>query len=388
MKKNLPKSFALLMALLVCDKMLAAVSVTDINSNLTSLMQAYHVPVVSYAIIEDNKIIAAQALSIDPKIKVSSQSIFQAASISKSVNSYAALRLVAAGKLFLDTPVNQQLTSWKVPTNNYDRDHPVTLRQILSMTSGLSVSGFPGYRQGTPLPTPLQVLDGEAPANTPAITVFYQPGSQYFYSGGGFQVLEQMMTDVAQQSNFESLLQTLVLKPLAMTSSFSHYPLSKVESKLAVPAFDSNNQMIYRGWDNYAIGGAGGMWSTPTDLAKFLIAVSAAYKNKDSKLLPNNLAQQMLTRQNNSSFGLGVVVNGSGSNLNFRKGGHNTGYHSEVIMFPNSRQGLAIMTDSESGADVINHILPIIAHDMNWPCYFPAIDELATIPEYACVAQS
>lgn len=388
MNNKLFKGLASLMALVLCSKVFAAVPVTDINNNLKSLMQAYHVPVVSYAIIEDNKIVAAQALSIDPKITVNSQSIFQAASISKSVNAYAALLLVSVGKLFLDTPINEQLTSWKVPTNNYDRDHPVTLRQILSMTSGLSVSGFPGYRQGALLPTPLQVLNGQAPANTPAITVFYEPGSQYFYSGGGFQVLEQMMTDVTQQPNFESLLQTLVFKRLAMTNSFSHYPLSKAESKRAVPAFDSNNQIVYGGWDNYAIGGAGGMWSTPTDLAKFLIAVSAAYKNKDSKLLPKNLAQQMLTRQNNSSFGLGVVVNGSGSNLNFRKGGHNTGYHSEVIMFPNSGQGLAIMTDSESGTEVINHILPIIAHDMNWPCYFPAIDELATIPEYACIVQN
>src|SRR5690606_33922024 len=107
---------------------------------------------------------AYDTLSIDPKLKVSKHSLFQAASISKSLSAYGALKLVSAGKLNLDKPVNNYLITWKIPTNQYNKNNPVIVRQLLDMTSGLSVSGFPGHSQGETLPTLNQVLNGEPPA--------------------------------------------------------------------------------------------------------------------------------------------------------------------------------------------------------------------------------
>lgn len=132
----------------------------DIKNDILVAMKAYKIPIVGYAIIKNYKIIASDTLSIDSNLKVSKHSLFQAASISKSISSYGALKLVSENRLNLDVPVNSQLKSWKIPVNEYNKNVPVTLRHLLNMTSGLSVSGFSGHEQGKKLPNLIEVLDG------------------------------------------------------------------------------------------------------------------------------------------------------------------------------------------------------------------------------------
>ncbi len=355
----------------------------DIDHELIVAMKTYGVPVVGYAIIKNYKIVAVKTLSIDPKLQVSDNSLFQAASISKSLTAYGALKLISQGKLDLDEPVNNQLTTWKIPDNKYSKNDPVLLKQLLDMTSGLSVSGYPGHVQGEKLPTLEEVLDGKSPANTPPIRVFYKPGTQYFYSGGAFQVLEKLIEDSTKQS-FENWMNNEILKPLNMDNSIYQYPLKKELLSVAIPGFLSDRTMIKGGWNNYAIAGAGGAWSTPRDIAKFAINVSNAYLSKKNNLISKSVAAQMLTRQKNTDYGLGVVLNGNGRTLNFRKAGHNAGYHNEMMMFPNSGDGIVIMTNSENGEYIINYMIPLIAQKYHWPCYFPYFDELMVIPARAC----
>ncbi|HSW69140.1 MAG TPA: serine hydrolase domain-containing protein [Gammaproteobacteria bacterium] len=355
----------------------------DIDHDLIIAMKTYRVPVAGYAIIKNYKIIAVKTLSIDSKIQVSDKSLFQAASISKSISAYGALKLVSRGKLNLDAPVNNQLITWKIPDNKYSKNNPVTLKQLLDMTSGLSVSGFPGHAQGEKLPTLEEILDGKPPANTPPIRIFYKPGAQYFYSGGAFEVLEKLMEDSTKQA-FEDWMNNEIFKPLNMDNSIYQYPLKKELFSVAVPGFLSDGTMIKGGWNNYAIAGAGGAWSTPGDIARFAINVSNAYLGKENNLISKSVAKQMLTRQKNTDYGLGVVLNGNGRTLNFRKAGHNNGYHNEMIMFPNSGDGVVVMTNSENGEYIINYIIPLIAQKYHWPCYFPYFDELMVIPVRAC----
>ncbi len=355
----------------------------EINHELTVAMTAYRVPVVGYAIIKNYKIVAVKTISIDPKLNVSNDSLFQAASISKSISAYGALKLVSQGKLSLDESVNAKLTTWQIPVNKYNKNNPVTLRQLLDMTSGLSVSGFPGQVQGEELPSLKDVLDGEPPANTPPIRVFYKPGTHYFYSGGAFQVLEKLIEDSTKQP-FQRWIGNEIFKPLSMDNSIFQYPLSEKLASVAVPGFLNDGTMIKGGWNNYAIAGAGGAWSTPRDLAKFAINISNSYRGKEHNIISKSIASEILTRQKNTDYGLGVVVNGEGRSLNFRKAGHNAGYHNEMIMFPNSGDGVVIMTNSENGEYIINYLIPLIAQKYYWPCYFPYFDELIVIPKRAC----
>jgi CubicO group peptidase (beta-lactamase class C family) len=371
-------------SLFVFVNCLAKANNTTIDNDFLREMKHAHVPVVGYALIKNYRIITVNTLSLNPKIKVSKYSLFQAASISKSISAYGALKLVSEGKLYLDTAVNKQLVTWKIPTNQYNKNHPVTLRQLLDMTSGLSVSGFPGYPQRQPLPTLNELLDGKPPATTPSIRVFYSPGTRYFYSGGGFEVLEKLLEDTTQQP-FNIWIKNNILTPLKMHQTVYDLPSTTKKSMTnIIPGFLADGTMIKDGWENYPIASAGGLWSTPEDLAKFAIAVSNAYRGIKPAVISQATAKKMLFRQQNTDYGLGVVVNGYDETLNFRKSGHNLGYHSQLLMFPNRGDGIVIMTNSENGEALIKNIIPRIAAKYHWPCYFYDFNEMIVIPAKAC----
>lgn len=354
-----------------------------IDNRLKMAMKIYKVPVVGYAIINNYKVAAVKTITLNSQIAVSRKSLFQAASISKSMAAYATLMLVDQGKIKLNKPANHYLKHWKIPDNKFTKNHPVLIKNLMDMTSGLSVSGFAGYSKGEKLPSKLELLNGSRPANNQRIEVFYTPGSKYFYSGGAFQVLEQVIADVTDQ-DYNQFMNTKVLPKIGMNNSIYQYPLKEEKFlKHAVSGYDGwSGKRIQGGWHNYACSGAGGLWSTPIDLAKFALNITASYLGKPTGLISKKLAHEMLTRKNNTDFGFGVVVAGKGENIYFWKAGHNYGYHSLLIMFPNQGKGLAIMTNSETGDTVINYITAIIAHEYRWPYYFPFFDELIEVPNY------
>jgi len=128
---------------------------------------------------------------------VTSETLFQAASISKPVTALAALRLVQEGTLSLDENVNDKLRTWKVPDNQFTAQQKVTVRRILSHSARINVQGVPGYASDEPIPTVLQILKGEKPANTDPIRVDVVPGTIWRYSGGGYVILQTLMSDVS-----------------------------------------------------------------------------------------------------------------------------------------------------------------------------------------------
>jgi CubicO group peptidase (beta-lactamase class C family) len=173
------------------------------HAALADRMVHYRVPGVSIAVIDNYQIEwscgfgAIEAGSTKP---VTSHTLFQAASISKSFSALGALLLVEQGKLSLDKDVNLRLRNWKVPDNRYTAGHPVTLRELLSHTAGTTVGGFPGYPRDAQLPTLIQILDGVPPANTPPVRVDKQPGGGWRYSGGGYEIVQLLIDDVSGEA--------------------------------------------------------------------------------------------------------------------------------------------------------------------------------------------
>ena len=142
--------------------------------SLKEAMSVLNVPAVSLALIDQDRIEFARAYGAG----TTPETLFQAASLSKFVTAVGAMRLVDAKQIGLDEDVDTRLTSWRVPDNDFDKDHPVTLRGLLSMTAGIAVPGFPGYAVGQPLPDLKHILDGIPPATSPPVTVVAVPGSQ------------------------------------------------------------------------------------------------------------------------------------------------------------------------------------------------------------------
>jgi CubicO group peptidase (beta-lactamase class C family) len=156
--------------------------------SLAVRMAEYKAPAVSIAIVEGGRVVWAQGFGVKEAggtSPVTATTLFQAGSNSKAVAVSAMLRLAQAGRLSLDANVNQYLTSWKLPENEFTAQAPVTLRRLATHTGGTTVSGFPGYQVGVPRPTVPELLDGKAPANTPAVRVDTVPGKGFRYSGGG-----------------------------------------------------------------------------------------------------------------------------------------------------------------------------------------------------------
>jgi CubicO group peptidase (beta-lactamase class C family) len=345
----------------------------NLSCIINQAMIRYKVPAASLAIINHNQITLVRVYKNPnyPKLRITTNTMFQAASMSKSVVAFAALRLlIQQKKLTLDGNVNTLLKTWKTPKNKFTRKNSVTVRNIVSMTSGLSVHGFAGYSVGAKLPSLVQILNGQSPANSPPIRVTFVPGTKYLYSGGGYLVLQQLMTDVTNKS-FPLEMQHLVLRPLDMKNSLFARSLDKELRLQAIPGFysmaDNHGAMVEGGWHNYPELGAGGLWTTPKDLAKFVINIIKSYRGKKEGLLRQGMAKKMLTRQKNSVFGLGVIVNGKGRNLNFGKGGRTLGYTSLMIGFPNTGQGAILMINSNSNLPFIQKVMKAIGRIYKWP---------------------
>ena len=334
-----------------------------IGETVERLMKANRIPGTGLAVIVDGKIAWARGYGVaeaGTDRNVDPETLFQAASISKPVAATAALRFVADGKLKLDEDVNAKLASWKVPGNDLTAEKKVTLRRLLSHSAGLSVHGFPGYAEGAPAPTLTQVLDGKPPANTGPIRVTLVPGERFRYSGGGYCVMQQLLEDVGGKP-FAKLMDERVLRPLEMKRSTYAQPLPKDRRANAATAHDREGRP-YRGrWHTYPEQAAAGLWTTPTDLARFALAIRKAWKD-GSGPLPQNLARQMLEPQAGDRIGLGLFLQGE----RFHHGGSNAGFRCLMQLLKEPGHGAVVMTNSDLGGRMFNELFKEIAREYAW----------------------
>ena len=337
---------------------------------LAERMTNYKVPGVSIAVIQGGRIAWARGFGVKEAGKsdpVTPATLFQAASISKPVAATAMLRLVERGTLNLDTNVNKYLKSWKVPDNKFTTTEKVTLRRIVSHTAGLTVHGFPGYATTDAIPTVVQVLDGVKPANTDPVRVDTTPGAIERYSGGGTTIMQQLLVDVTGKP-FPALMQELVLGPVGMTSSTYEQPIPAARAPEAAHAHSQDGKEIPGGWHVYPEMAPAGLWTTPTDLLKWAIAITDARAGRSTTLLSQSMTQQMLTAQK-KDVGLGPFVGGTGRNFHFGHGGANEGFHSELVMYPELGVGAAVMTNGDGGPLLIPEVLRALAAEYGWPDY-------------------
>ena len=337
---------------------------------LAERMTQHKVPGVTIAVIQGGRIAWARGFGVKEAGKsdsVTPATLFQAASISKPVAATAMLRLVERDTLNLDTNVNRYLTSWKVPDNKFTTTEKVTLRRIVSHTAGLTVHGFPGYATTDPIPTVVQVLDGVKPANTDPVRVDTTPGAIERYSGGGTTIMQQLLVDVTKKP-FPALMQELVLGPAGMTSSTYEQPIPAARAPEAARAHTQDGKPIPGGWHVYPEMAPAGLWTTPTDLLKWAVAITDARAGRSTTLLSQGMTQQMLTAQKNE-VGLGPFVGGTGRNFHFGHGGANEGFHSELVMYPELGVGAAVMTNGDGGPILIQEVLRALAAEYGWPDY-------------------
>jgi CubicO group peptidase (beta-lactamase class C family) len=344
--------------------------------SIAARLERYHVPAVSIAVIHDHRVAWARAYGVKdraPGARADADTRFQAASISKMVTALAALREADAGKVALDADVNRALSSWKLPDNDLTRDHPVTLAQLLAHTAGTNVHSVSGYAPGDTLPTLPQVLDGRPPAKTAPVRVEETPGKAFRYSGGGSLIVQQLIVDLTQRP-FADAVEALVFSPLQMRhSTFAILPPAR-ELPLRAQPYDWDESLLP--WLVYPESAAAGLWSTPSDLARLLVAVQQGLKGR-SPIVSPAIARAMTTAVAplgvpGASTGLGTFVERHGDAVYFGHDGLNDGYLSTARATVEGGEGAVVMCNSAGGAQLMFEIMRSIAAEYHWPGWLDA----------------
>ena len=342
---------------------------------LAARMAELKVPGVSVAVIHEGRVEWARGFGLTQTggPPVTEKTLFQAASISKPVFALAVLHQVDAGKLDLDKNVNDYLKSWKLPDNDFTRQKPVTLREVLTHSAGLTVHGFPGYAADTKLPDVKQILDGTPPANTGAIRVDTVPGTRWNYSGGGYVLAQLLLADVTGVP-LPKLMRDTVLTPLGMTLSTYEQPLPAARLNEVAMPHDGDGQALREGPHVYPEMAPAGLWTTPTDLARYALGVRSALDGK-SKVISAKTARAMLTPVIGQQ-GLGPQLGGSPARRFFSHGGANAGYRCMLVAYEDG-EGAVVMTNSDAGDEIANDLIRTIAHVYQWPDFAPPTRTLA-----------
>lgn len=341
----------------------------DGTLTIQELMTRLNVPGVSVAVIQDFEIHWAKAYGVadvETGAAANTDTMFQAASISKPVAAMAVLRAVQDGLFTLDTDINAILTSWKLDGGEFTKARPVTPRMLTSHTSGLGDGfGFPGYDPSATLPTVVQILGGNPLSNVGPLFMERPPMTLMEYSGGGVTLMQQALTD-ARKRPFADIMRDTVLSPLGMTRSSYRQPISPEHDQNAARGHSRDGKARGPKWHVYPEQAAAGLWTTPTDLARFAIEVQKSAVGESNRVLSRALTQEMLSPVGVGDYAVGFSIAKMGQGWYFSHGGSNWGFQCTLLAHKTKGYGLAIMTNSDSGGRLIAELSRRIQSAYQW----------------------
>ena len=349
---------------------------------LKERMAHYHINGLSIAVIHNYHIDWARGYGWADSTQqrpVTVHTLFQAASISKSLNGVGVVLLAQEGKLDLYTDIDKYLTGWKFPYDSLSKGKKITVANLLSHTAGLTIHGFPGYTQGETLPTLEQILDGKPPANTQAVRSMYEPGLKSEYSGGGITITQLIVQDITHEP-YDRYMQEKVLDPLGMLESFYTQPAPASKASLLASAYDVNGKEVNGKYHVYPEEAAAGLWTNPSDLARYIIGTQLSYEGKTAKVLNQEYTKLRLTPYIDQSAALGVFINKTAAGSYFQHGGANEGFRSQYYGSIEGGEGVVVMVNSDNGA-ILSEVVNSVATVYGWKDFYkPEYKTFVTIP--------
>ncbi|QQR88362.1 MAG: serine hydrolase [Flavobacteriales bacterium] len=349
----------------------------DSTWTIEERMKHYGVPGVSIAIIDDFRIAWTKSYGVmdtTSKRPVTDSTLFQAASISKPVFAMAVLKLAEQGALDIDADVNTMLTTWKMRENEFTATEKVTLKRLLGHVAGTTVHGFQGYRHGEPLPTLVNILNGEAPANSPPVVVDQTPGTGWRYSGGGYCVASQLILD-KKGGTIPQHMHDLVLQPLEMTSSTYEQPMPAAMEHNAASGYVPDGSMTVGKWHIYPEISPDGLWTNATDLAHFVIDLQRTIATDSGRVLRRATAMQMVEPYLDPNTAVGLMLHNKGSERYFEHGGWNEGFCGQIYGHVKNGKGAVVLINANQ-PEFMFEVIRSIARAYDWPEFVPQHKEV------------
>ena len=357
------------------------------TSSLAERMSYYKAPGVSVAVIDDNELAWAKGYGVrtaKDHQKVTTETLFHAGSVAKTLSAAATLTLVEKGLLNLDDDINDALVTWRVPESEHTIVEKVTLRRLLSHSAGIkdgltdrgpddAMPSYVTFGDKVPEVTIQQLLAGLSEDDIEPTRVVKVPGTSYRYANADYAIVELLVEDRLDRS-FEDFMQGAVLDRLGLAHSSYHQPLPGSLHALSASEHALGGESVEGGRANFPFHAAGSLWTTPRDLAVFIIDLMKAYQGENEHLLSPPMAQEMMSPQieNQSSpfsdsYGLGVELKGTSQGPNAWHTGGTWGSCCIIWFYPRVGKGAIVMTNSASSSLLRFEILLSIAAAYDWP---------------------
>jgi CubicO group peptidase (beta-lactamase class C family) len=349
------------------------------NWTIPARMAHYKVPGLTIAVIKDYQLDWAKGYGyadVSENRKVTEETLFQAASISKSLNAMGLLKLAQDGNIDLNSDINTYLKGWKFPYDDFSKGKKITISNLLSHTAGLSVHGFRGYGPHEPIPGLVDILEGKSPANSDAVRSMFEPGTAMQYSGGGTSITQLIVTDVTN-TPYDVFMTAKVLAPLEMDNSFFTQPPPEAKRSVLATAYHQDGSEVNGKFHIYPEQAAAGLWTNPTDLAKYIIETQLSLEGKSAKVLDQSFTKTRLSPFVNN-VGFGVFISKTGNSEYFGHDGANNGFRCAYLGSMKDGNGVVVMVNSDNGA-IVQEVVNSVFSVYGWEEFKPIEKKIATL---------
>ena len=332
-----------------------ATAVEMLERFITHEMADKELPALSIALVDDQQIVWAKGFGFaDPKGKVpaTAETVYRVGSVSKLFTDIAVMQLVEQGKLNLDTPVNRYLPDFR-PLNPFAKR--ITLRQLMSHRSGLVREPPVGNYFETTEPSLARTI---ASLNRTALV--YAPEARTKYSNAAIATVGYVL-ERTQREPFGKYLKRAVLDPLGLERS-SFEPTPAIRKDLAKAYMWTLDGRIFKAPTfELGISPAGSMYTTVTDMGRFMSALFAGGRGAKGQLLRAATIEEMWTPQfaprgQKTGYGIGFVVREFRGRRTVGHGGAIYGFATTLKAMPDDKLGVVVVTTKDSANAVTNRL--------------------------------
>ena len=336
---------------------------------LNSLLHKHNVAGVSFAVIRNYQLSYAQTVGFansEQQTELWTDTIFQGASISKTITALIIMQMYEEKKLDIDTPINNYIQAWKLPNNDWTKECQVTARHLLCHFGGINVPTYRGYVKGDKIPTLLDVLEGKKPSNSSSVRVEMPVDEKFSYSTGAFAILQLLIEELCNKS-FEAIAQERIFIPLQMHRTTFLSPLPQNVERNAAAGHRKDGLPVAGGYFIYPEQAGSSIWTNPIELAKLAVHLQTILRTREPGIICVETLEEILTPYREGSFGLGYALyQDKGEGLYFGHTGNTEGFRSMFITHAQFGNGAFILVNSDNADPVMKEVINLIAQTENW----------------------